>query len=387
MAKTNRTKKQHYIAQGIIREIFNSNNIYEKNLHNGKIYKGSVNNTMCMSNSYEFPLLDDNFLEDLFARSIDPYSSQLINKLKKLLDDEKYMDAKNMIFKNIRMFLINYYKSVTSMIHMSKEISKKDDSSIVRMINKIFNMPYIDRISDLLCTCYDFAIIKSNNSNFVLSDQYISTCSLKFMGRFVNLSNREIGLKNTVVLLPISKDYYGVFINGELPSDFNIDLNSMNNLTENQTKTINSIIFNNSYDKCISLNEEDLLVLKKENSTCGDSMAIAKFSSGNSAAFKIKQEVFFTKDEYDLYQYFEKYEWADKKFKECGVNQLCPCGSNKKYKKCCRDKVERCSRIIHIMHFQQDELLINKKLEFEDPVQLSNYEHSELQKKFEFLKK
>ncbi len=63
-------------------------------------------------------------------------------------------------------------------------------------------------------------------------------------------------------------------------------------------------------------------------------MAIAKFSSGNSAAFKIKQEVFFTKDEYDLYQYFEKnMNGQIKKFKECGVNQLCPCGSNKKYKK------------------------------------------------------
>ena len=387
MAKTNRTKKQHYIAQGIIREIFNSNNIYDKNLHNGKIYKASVNNTMCMSNSYEFPLLDDNFLEDLFARSIDPDSSQLINKLKKLLDDEKYMDAKNMIFKNIRMFLINYYKSVTSMIHMSKEISKKDDSSIVRMINKIFNMPYIDRISDLLCTCYDFAIIKSNDSNFVLSDQYISTCSLKFMGRFVNLSNREIGLKNTVVLLPISKDYYGIFINGQLPNDFDITLNRINILTENQTKMINTIIFNNSYDKCISFNEKELIVLKKDNSTFGDSMIIARFDSGNSAAFKIKQEVFFTKEEYEMYQYFEKYEWANKEFKKCGVNNLCPCGSNKKYKKCCRDKVERCIRILNLMHFQQDELLINKKLGFEDPVQLSNCEHAELQRKFEFLKK
>ena len=65
-----------------------------------------------------------------------------------------------MIFKNIRIFLINYYKSITSMIHMSKEISKKDNSSIVRMVNTIFNMPYIDRLSELLCTGYDFSIIK-----------------------------------------------------------------------------------------------------------------------------------------------------------------------------------------------------------------------------------
>ena len=58
-------------------------------------------------------------------------------------------------------------------------------------------------------------------------------------------------------------------------------------------------------------------------------MAVAKFNSGNSVAFKIKQEVFFTDDEYEMYQYFERYEWADKKFKNCGVNSLCPCGSTK----------------------------------------------------------
>ena len=146
------------------------------------------------------------------------------------------------------MFLINYYKSITSMIHMSKEISKKDNSSIVRMVNTIFNMPYIDRLSELLCTGYDFSIIKSNDGNFVLSDQYISTCSLKFIGRFINMSNREIGLKNTIVLIPISKDYYGIFINGQFPNNFSIKTSSINELNEYQTQIINNIIFNNSYE-------------------------------------------------------------------------------------------------------------------------------------------
>lgn len=134
-------------------------------------------------------------------------------------------------------------------------------------------------------------------------------------------------------------------------------------------------------------NEKEINQLEKKNSTFGDSMAIAKFNSGNSAAFKIKQEVFFTDDEYEMYQYFETYEWSDKKFKNCGVNSLCPCGNTKKYKKCCKNKVERCNRILYTMHYQQDNLMINKKLGFEDPVQLSNYEHSELERKFEFLKK
>lgn len=252
MPKTNRTKKQHYIAQSIIKEFFDVDSLYEKNIHSNNVYKTSIKNTMCMSNSYEVPLLEDNSLEDLFATSIDVDSSKMIKELKRFLDKRNYEEAKKTIFKKIRIFLINYYKSVTSLIHMSADMSKKDDSSIIRMIKTIFNMPYIDRISEILCKEYDFTIIKSFSENFVLSDQFIATCSLKFMGRFVNISNREIGIKNTVVLIPISKKYYGIFVNGSLPDNFNIDFDSINELSESQTNAINNIIFNNSYEKCIS---------------------------------------------------------------------------------------------------------------------------------------
>ncbi len=385
MPKTNRTKKQHYIAQSVIKEFFDADRIYEKNIHSNNVYKTSINNTMCMSNSYEVPLLEDNSLEDLFATSIDEDSSMMIKELKGLLDNSNYEEAKKIFFKKIRIFLVNYYKSVTSLIHMSTDMSKKDDNSIIRMIKTIFNMPYIDRISEILCKEYDFAIIKSCNENFVLSDQFISTCSLKFMGKFVNISNREIGLKNTIVLIPISKKYYGIFVNGDLPNNFNIYFDNINELNKIQTSTINNVIFNNSYEKCISLDEVMLNNLEKKNSSYGDSMAMAKFDNGKSATFKIKQEVFFTDEEFDLYQYFDKYEWADSKFKKCRVNSLCPCGSNRKYKKCCKDKVERCNRILNTMHFHQEDIMINSKLGFENPIQLSNLEQIKLQEKFKFL--
>jgi hypothetical protein len=38
------------------------------------------------------------------------------------------------------------------------------------------------------------------------------------------------------------------------------------------------------------------------------------------------------------------------------------------------------------MHNKSEELMINKELGFEDPVQLSNYEQSELKRRFQFLK-
>lgn len=382
-----RTKKQHYIAQGIIKLFFDSTTVYEKNIHNGKVYESSVENTMCMNNSYEISIFEDNFLEKIFAMSIDEETPKLIKELKTLLNKNDYVEVKKKLFTCIRIFLINYYKSITSLIHMSSDMTKKDQNSITRMINTIFNMPYIDRISKILCTGYDFIIIKSKASDFVLSDQYISSCSLKFMGRFINISNREIGLKNTIVLIPITKDYYGMFINGELPSDFEVNIDSINELNETQTQKINTIIYNNSYEKCISAKEETITNLIKKNSTTGDSMVLANFASGNDASFKIKQEVFFTDDEYDTYNYYESYKWGDKKYKTCRVNDMCPCGSNIKYKKCCKEKVDKCINILNTMYYQQEKLMINKKLEFEDPVQLSNYEKSELKSKFKFLKK
>ena len=39
-----------------------------------------------------------------------------------------------------------------------------------------------------------------------------------------------------------------------------------------------------------------------------------------------------------------------------------------------------------MIHYQQDDLLINKKNGIEKSVQLSNYENKELQNKFKFLK-
>lgn len=387
MKKASRTKKQHYIAQGIIKAFFDSSNVYEKNIHNGKVYQTSVNNTMCMSDSYEFLLFDDNFLEDLFAKSIDEDSSKLIKNLKLLLNQNKYIEAKTMIYKNIRIYLIDYYKSVTSLIHMSTDLSKADQNSIARMINRIFNITYIDRISEILCTGYEFTIIKSKNGEFALSDQFISTCALKFNGRFINLSNREIGLKDTIVLIPISKNYYGRFINGSFPNDFKISMDSINELDKNQIEKINKVIFNNSYEKCISLSKKNLTELKKENSTFGDSMASAVFANGISNSYKIKQEVFFTDKEYEMYEYYNSVEWATEKFKNCKVNDLCPCGSNKKFKKCCKEKIDRCKQILHIIHYQQEDLLINKKLGFEDPVQLPNYKNLEIQKLFNLPKK
>ena len=120
MPKTKRTKKQHYIAQGVIKAFFDSSNIYEKNVHSGKTYKTSVNNTMCMSDSYEFPLFDDNYLENLFATSIDEDSSKLIKELKELAEKEG-------ILSNIEVTEISKFPDVLTIKNNQDEDSIKQE--------------------------------------------------------------------------------------------------------------------------------------------------------------------------------------------------------------------------------------------------------------------
>lgn len=386
MKKHNRTKKQHYIAQGIIKIFFNKDDIYEKNIRLNKTYKVSIKDTMCMNNSYELPCLKDNFLEDLFAQTVDVDSCNVIRKIITLLDADDIDFALKKITKYIRIFLINYYKSITSLIHFSNDVTKKDESSILRMINKIFDVNYINRISEILNTGYDCYIIRTDSQGFYLSDQYMSSCSLKFKGRYANISNREIGLKDTVILFPLSKKYYILFINGLMPKQLNIKMNIINILNKEQVLKINNIIYNNSYEKCLSNNKKSLEEAKKTNSSLGDSIASIGYKSGESNTFKIKQEIFFDVSEYKLYEYYNSLDWASKKFKKCTVNSKCPCGSNIKYKKCCKSKNDRCNYIFNKMHNNQKDLIINYELGLEDPIVLPKFIGDDMKKTFDKAK-
>ena len=66
---------------------------------------------------------------------------------------------------------------------------------------------------------------------------------------FANITNRQIGLKNVIILIPISSKYYAVYYNGRIPDYINRDC--VNTLNEEQINEINSVIINNSYVKCI----------------------------------------------------------------------------------------------------------------------------------------
>lgn len=205
------------------------------------------------------------------------------------------IDAVDIIKNNIGLLLINYFKSLTSLIHMSSNMDKPGQDSIARLVDRIVNESYINRLGTLLNTEYKIAFIKSNTGKFILSDQYISTCAIKFNSRLVNVSNRNIGMKDTLVLIPLNKYYYVAFVAGELPYEYSIKYNSINILSDDYVFKINEIIYNNSYEKVASFNTDTVSILKKNNSSFGDLLITIGFNSGNNITYKVKKEVFLQK--------------------------------------------------------------------------------------------
>ena len=59
----NRTKKQHYIAQCLLRIFVDGNDIYETITTTNRTYETSFENSMCRKDSYESNFFGDNHLE------------------------------------------------------------------------------------------------------------------------------------------------------------------------------------------------------------------------------------------------------------------------------------------------------------------------------------
>ncbi len=363
-----RTKKQHYIAQCIINIFVENKKIYEKIIDKNKIYNTSVGNSMCHNNSYEYILLPDNTLEKFFASSIDNGSANGLKNILKLIEKEKTEISKvhNEVCNNLYYFITNYYKSMASLIRMGVKDNDIDQaSSITQLLFRIFNEKYIMRLISIITLGYKFAVIKSQEGNFIMSDQYIATCSTSFKGQFLNISSRDIGIKDSVILIPFNSHYYGMFYNGKI-NNIKIDDNKINILDKEAENIINQVIYDNATYKVLGTCREILSDLDKINKVCGDITASAIYSNNKTITYKVKKEVFLDKKEYEFFEYWKTYKWT--KMKTLGRNDKCLCGSNLKYKRCCKDKVERCFQIMDTMHYSQKSILIMEELGMEEPI-------------------
>lgn len=152
-----------------------------------------------------------------------------------------------------------------------------------------------------------------------------------------------MGLKDTIILIPISKNYYAVYYHGDIPKY--IHQNKLNTLDKYQVSDINRIIINNAYDKCISYNKEGLVDALKKYEYESPSEIMAGSDNGPHFGVTLKKEIFFyyrDQKAWELITFLNKWDI----YYNVGRNDKCPCGSNEKYKKCCLGALEVAQKII-----------------------------------------
>ena len=203
------TKKQHYITKRLLELFVSGNQIYEYRISAKKFYRTNVNNAMCERNIYEHIDLNPNTVENILANTADSRLPHVIKNVLCNLKNNNVIDAKEAIYKNLPDFVICYFRSGAVLTELRTSLKKNiEDKKIEKFLSIVGNRQYIFNLSMTIMVGYKFTIIESSNDNFILSDQYISTCSLKPKSRFINASNRNIGLRDTAILIPITSKYY-----------------------------------------------------------------------------------------------------------------------------------------------------------------------------------
>lgn len=341
------TINQHYISKCILANFSNKDEqVYECLVNSGKIYPTNIKNSMVSRYTYEHPYFETNRIEKWFSR-IEDHTGPAINRI--LLTIEKH-ESENIDFSLIRdlvnkyltTFIIFYYRSGALLYEYSFGQKNKDDRILI-MTKKLMNSKYIRALSKTIVQNYNFTIIKSNQGKFLMSDQFISTAALSIKNKFFQISNRHMGLKDTIILIPISKNFYFVYYHGDAPRY--ILPNRVNTLNELQVSDINRIITNNSYRKCISCSKEALEDALEKYEYKSPSGIMSGSDNGPYFGATLKKEIFFySRDQkaWELIEELNKWNIYD----GIGRNDKCPCGSNAKYKKCCLEALEIAKRII-----------------------------------------
>jgi hypothetical protein len=170
---------------------------------------------------------------------------------------------------------------------------------VERMLLNIMDVKYIRGLRNTICKYYKCGIIVDEKERFILSDQYVSTVALKYKNRFSNASNRQIGMIETMILLPLSSKFYIVFFSGHKP-DYVIE-NRFSILGDDDVQNINDVIYQNSYVKCVGKFEDELTRVKNVAfESYSPTKCIMKYSDGSIQDRIIKREVFLYPENKDM---------------------------------------------------------------------------------------
>jgi hypothetical protein len=207
--KGTQVTKQHYVSRFILKNFANEKDqVYESLVDRRKVYLTNINQSMCEKFVYEHSEIEKNSLEKTFSE-MESFVAPKIEGIIKVLEGDFYdiEDIKNKIKEIMSELIIFYYRSGAVLHEMSFQKENKDQQ-LFSLLKQITSSEYIKSLSRTIYDNYDFAIIKSENSGFLISDQFISTASLNVKARFANVSNRHIGLKGVVILIPLSSKFY-----------------------------------------------------------------------------------------------------------------------------------------------------------------------------------
>lgn len=383
------TKKQHYVSQGILKHFADEQKkTYELFIEKNLVSKKSIEDTMSQNYVYEHPKIETNTIEDIFASfesKAFPVIDLLITEIDEDYKTEKSIKKYEEKIKSIIPFvLLFYFRSGALLKEYSMDSEKPKEVRVERMLLNIMDVGYIRGLRNTICKCYKCAIIYDEEERFLLSDQYVSTVALKYKNRFSNASNRQIGMKDTMILIPLSSKFYIVFFEGRSPGF--IRENEFVKLNEQEVQEVNDVIYQNSYVKCVGKSDTELERVKNVHfETFSPTKCIMKYSDGSIQDRIVKREVFFYEDDKDMNAHSFEYMSTYKSTIEgkIGRNDMCVCGSGKKYKKCCLKKYEEASRILRDIYNQKNVsytipgalVAEDSILEYEGPQEKMNNKH------------
>lgn len=335
------TKKQHFIAQSILELFFDSQKVYEEIISKKKIFQSNIKDIMEINYFYELPEFKDNALENYFSANFESDMKLVVEEM--IENIEKPELVYKILKDNIRFFIIAYYKSFAYITENTDDMLKtKGYEAVRKMLSNIFDENYIKALGETIIYGYEYCLIKSENE-FLMSDQYISTAAINMKNQFLNGSNRNIGLKNTLILIPLTTSYYILLYNGVVSES--IEANVINKLSVENIELINKVIYRNSYLKVVGSNEN---IIENVSKLCAEhwlsrTQCMTGDDNGPTSFYNNKKEVFLFEEEYDIFELYQTLEFS--KFLKLSRNDTCKCGSGKKYKKCCIDKIEKCKKM------------------------------------------
>lgn len=337
-------KTQHYIPRFILDGFTDSKDqVIEMLIREKKIFPTAPGNSMAENYAYEHPEFEQNSIEDWFCQiegAASPEIGNLRNEIEQADRDKSDISRIKERAEGLYMFFIlSYYRSGALLTEFSM-FEKK--FKIPLLTKKITDLNYIEHLSKTIKCGYNFAILKSD-SNFLLSDQCVSTVALKVKSRFFDVSNRHIGLQETLILIPVSSRYYIALWNSK--DGFGVHPNTIHSVDDDLLRLINRAILNNSYKKSVAQKKERLEEVQNDFIVQYPSQV---FAGGNPDGYSMgaihKKEVFFTNVETQANELLHFLMFDG--YKKAKVNDPCPCRSGKKYKKCHMHAYERVLTIM-----------------------------------------